>query len=62
MKIKDLFLGKSGADLANLIKDSTVVGLVEIEIQNEISKKLEELKKVVSRSSANGYLVIAFKA
>ena len=62
MKLADLFVGKTGREITHLIKDATVVGLVEVSVPAEVPKKFEDLKKVVSKPSLNGYIVVAFKA
>ena len=61
MKVTNLFIGKSAREIAHLIKDTTVLGLVEVEAPSEAGKKLEDLKKSISKPSANGFIVIAFK-
>lgn len=62
MKLSSIYIGKDGRTIAHLIKDATVVGLVEVDGASEAPKKLEEIKKVISKATSSSYLVIAFKA
>jgi hypothetical protein len=62
MKLSSIYIGKDGRTIANLIKDATVVGLVEVESASEAQKKLEEIKKAILKATSSSYLVIAFKA
>lgn len=62
MKLSSIYIGKDGRTIAHLIKDATVVGLVEVESASEAQKKLEEIKKAVSKPTSSSYLIIAFKA
>ncbi len=62
MKLANIYIGKEGRTIAHLIKDATVVGLVEVDGAAEAAKKLEEIKKIVSKVTSSSYLVVAFKA
>jgi len=61
MRLSDVFLGADGRSIVPLIKNTTVVNVVEIGSNAEISKKLDEIKKTVSKPSSSSYLIIVFK-
>lgn len=61
MRIADLYKGKSVREIASLIADTTVAELIEVTSQSEISTKIEEIRKAISKSSPRGYLVVVFK-
>jgi hypothetical protein len=61
MRVSDIFVGAQGKSILPLIKNSTVVGVYEISTTAEVSKKLEEIKKTVSKPTSGSYLVIVFK-
>ena len=60
MRLADSFKGKDGGTLSSLIAKSKIVEIVEISSASEATKKLDEIKKVISKSSGN-FTVIAFK-
>ena len=62
MKLGNIYIGKDGRNIAPLVKDATVVGLVEVDSAADASKKLEEIKKAVTKPTTSSYLIIAFKA
>lgn len=62
MRLADVFKGKSGRDIGNLVSDTVVAELVEISSQSEVFTKIEEIKKAVMKSSTKGYLVVVYKA
>jgi len=61
MRLSDVFLGADGRSIVPLIKNTTVVNVVDIGSNAEISKKLDEIKKTVSKPSSSSYLIIVFK-
>ncbi len=61
MRLSDIFLGADGKSINQLIKNTTVMGVHEISTTAEVSKKLEEIKKTVSKPTSGSYLVIVFK-
>lgn len=61
MRIADLYKGKSVREIANLIADTTVFELVDVPSPSEVSIKLEEIRKALSKSSPRGYLIVMFK-
>ena len=60
MRLADSFKGKDGNTLSSLIAKSKIVEIVEISSASDASKKLDEIKKVISTSSGT-FTVIAFK-
>ena len=60
MRLADSFKGKDGGTLSSLIAKSKIVEIVEISSASEATKKLDEIKKVISKSSGT-FTVIAFK-
>ena len=60
MRLADSYKGKDGNTLSSLIARSKIVEIVEISSSAEASKKLDEIKKVISKHSGT-YTVIAFK-
>ena len=60
MRIADSLIGKDGKVLSPFINNTKIVEIVEISSNSEIAKKLDELKKAVSRQSGS-YTIIAFK-
>ena len=60
MRLADSFIGKDGNTLSSLIAKSKIVEIVEITSSADAPKKLEEIKKTISKHSGN-YTVIAFK-
>jgi hypothetical protein len=60
MRLADSYKGKEGNTLSSLIARSKIVEIVEISSASEASKKLDEIKKVISKSSGN-FTIIAFK-
>lgn len=61
MRISDIFLGADGKSINQLIKNTNVMGVYEISTTAEVSKKLEEIKRTVSKPNSGSYLVIVFK-
>ena len=61
MRLSDIFTGADGKSITQLIKNTTVMGVYEISTTIEVPKKLEEIKKTVSKPASGGYLVIVFK-
>lgn len=61
MRLSDIFVGADGKSITQLIKNTTVMGVYEIHTTAEISKKLDEVKKTVSKPTSGSYLVIVFK-
>ena len=60
MRLADSYKGKDGNTLSSLIARSKIVEIVEITSASDASKKLDEIKKVISKSSGT-FTVIAFK-
>jgi hypothetical protein len=61
MRVSDIFVGAQGKSILPLIKNTTVVGVYEISSSAEIPKKIEEIKKLVSKHPSTNQLVIVFK-
>ena len=61
MRLSDVFTGADGKSITQLIKNTTVMGVYEISTTIEVSRKLDEIKKTVSKPTSGGYLVIVFK-
>ena len=61
MRLSDIFTGADGRSITQLIKNTTVMGVYEISTAAEVSKKLDEIKKTVSKSTSGSYLIIIFK-
>jgi hypothetical protein len=61
MRLSDIFTGADGKSINQLIQNTTVMGVYEIITTAEVSKKLEEIKKTVSKPTSGSYLVIVFK-
>ena len=60
MRLADSYKGKDGNTLSSLIARSKIVEIVEISSASDASKKLDEIKKVISKSSGT-FTIIAFK-
>jgi hypothetical protein len=60
MRLADSYKGKDGNTVSTLIARSKIVEIVEISSASDSSKKLDEIKKVISKSSGT-FTVIAFK-
>ncbi len=61
MRLSDIFAGADGKSINLLIKNTTVMGVYEISTTAEVSKKLDEIKKTVSKPTSGSYLIIVFK-
>ena len=61
MRLSDIFTGSDGKSITQLIKNTAVMGVYEISTAAEVSKKLDEIKKTVSKPTSGSYLVIVFK-
>ena len=61
MRVSDIFVGAQGKSINLLIKNTTVVGVYEISSSSEIPKKIEEIKKLVSKHPSTNQLIIVFK-
>jgi hypothetical protein len=55
------FTGADGKSINQLIKDTTVMGVYEISTTAEVSKKLDDIKKTVSKPTSGSYLIIVFR-
>ena len=60
MRLADSYIGRDGNTLSSLIAKSKIVEIVEITSASEAAKKLEEIKKTISKSTGT-FTVIAFK-
>ena len=61
MKLADTFIGKDGKALSAHINNAKIADLLEISSSSDIHKKLDELKKSLSKNSSATYLVVAFR-
>lgn len=61
MRLADVFVGAKGSTIQQLVKKSVVIELVEISSSAEISPKLDQIKKAVSRHSKDRCIIIVFK-
>jgi dihydropteroate synthase len=61
MRLSDIFTGSDAKSVMPLIKNTTVVSVHEVATTAEVAKKIEEIKKTVSKPTSGTYLVIVFK-
>ena len=61
MRLADIFNGTDPRSIMPLIKNTTVISVHEVATNAEVSKKLDEIKKTVSKPTSGSYLVIVFK-
>ena len=61
MHLSNMFNGSDAKSVMPLIKDTTVVSVHEVATTAEVAKKIEEIKKTVSKPTSGTYLVIVFK-
>ena len=61
MRLSDIFIGADGKSIMPIVKNTTVVNVVEIGSNAEIPKKIDEIKKTVSKPSSSSYLIVVFK-
>ena len=61
MHLSNMFNGADAKSVMPLIKNTTVVSVHEIATTAETNKKLDEIKKSVSKPTSGSYLVIVFK-
>lgn len=61
MRLSDVFSGANGKSIMPLVKNSTVVNVVEIGSNAEIPKKIHEIKKTVSKLSSSSSLIVVFE-
>ena len=61
MKLSDTFIGKDGKILASHISSAKIIDLVEVSSSSEVPKKLDQIKKSLSKNSSATYLVVAFR-
>ena len=61
MRLSDVFTGADGKSINQLIKNTTVMGVYEISTTAEVPKKIEEIKKLVSKHPSINQLIIVFK-
>jgi hypothetical protein len=62
MALANIFVGKKIREILPLLKDTTLACMVEVSEPSEVSRKIEEIKKAVSKPNSKGYLIIALKA
>jgi hypothetical protein len=56
-----MFNGSDPKAIMPLIKNTTVISVHEVTTTAEVAKKLEEIKKTVSKPTSGSYLIIVFK-
>jgi len=63
MKLTDGFIGKDLKALEPYLKNAKIAELVEINAsnQNELVKKLEDIKKAVQRNIQSSHFIVAMK-
>jgi hypothetical protein len=61
MRLADIFNGTDPRSIMPLIKNTTVISVHEVVTTAEVTKKLDEIKKTVSKPTSGSYLVIVFK-
>ena len=63
MKLTDGFIGKDLKALEPYLKNAKIAELVEINAshQNELVKKLDDIKKAVQRNGQSSHFIVAMK-
>ena len=63
MKLTDGFIGKDLKALEPYLKNAKIAELVEINAsnQNDLTKKLEDIKKAVKRNGQSSHFIVAMK-
>jgi dihydropteroate synthase len=61
MRLADIFNGTDPKSIMPLIKNTTVISVHEVATTAEATKKLDEIKKTVSKPTSGSYLIIVFK-
>ena len=61
MKLTEALIGKDGKSIEPYLRDTKIAELVEISTSGEITKKLDDIRKAMSRNSSASYLVIALR-
>jgi hypothetical protein len=61
MKLTEALIGKDGKTIEPYLRNTKIAELVEISTSSEITKKLEDIRKAMSRNSSASYLVIALR-
>ena len=60
MRLADSFIGKDGRSISPYISNSKVIEIIEITSNVEIPKKLDELRRSLSKQSIN-YMILVLK-
>ena len=61
MHLSNMFNGSDPKAIMPLIKNTTVISVHEVATTADATKKLEEIKKTVSKPTSGSYLIIVFK-
>ena len=61
MRLSEMFNGSDPKSIMPLIKNTTIISVHEVATTAEATKKLDEIKKTVSKPTSGSYLIIVFK-
>ena len=61
MRLADTLIGKDGKLISPFVNNSKIVEVVEISPSTNVSKQLDDIRKILAKNSSATYLVVAFK-
>jgi hypothetical protein len=61
MKFSDPIRNKDAKSITPYLTRATIAEAVEISASGELSKKLDEIKQTLSKSSSSKFIVVAYK-
>ena len=61
MKLTEALIGKDGKSIEPYLRNTKIAELVEITSSSEVVKKLDDIKRAMSRNTFASYLVVALK-
>lgn len=61
MKLTEALIGKDGKSIEPYLRNTKIAELVEITSSSEVVKKLDDIKRAMSRNTSASYLVVALK-
>ena len=61
MRLADTLIGKDGKVISPFVNNSKIVEVVEISPSTNVSKQLDDIRKILAKNSSATYLVVAFK-
>ena len=61
MRLADNYIGKDGSVLAQQLRNTKIVEIVEISSGFETNNRLDEIKKALAKLPSATYMIVAFK-